>query len=453
MAVGDRSQAATREVGYANPAGDGSGGSGLWWTSTVAQSEETPELQWPRSVTVYDRMRRQDSKVKSSLRAVKSPLLATTWLIDPGSASAEVTEFVARNLNLPIKGVADSQQTQNQLRGRDRFSFTAHLRDVLRFLEFGHAVFEQLYRYDEATGRLLLRKLGHRPQISISKWNVARDGGLISVEQYAPSGAAGTAAGRDVTLPISRLVVYSHEREDAAWWGESILRSAYKNWILKDRLLRVDTTAVERNGMGVPVHTTGDRGPEVSAEQYEDYINAGLEIARGLRAGDNAGAALGPGDNLALLTAGALPDALRRVQYHDDQIGSAVLAHVLNLGRQTGSWALGRTFQDILLASVIQIGDSVCDVVNHHIIEDLIDLNFGPDEPAPRLVYEDLSGQDQSLAYAIKALVDAGAITPDDALETYLRAQYRMPQPEPDETDPDDSPASDPAEPTGAPDA
>lgn len=443
MAAGDRSQAATREVGYANPHGDGSAGAGVWWSGTVAQSEETPELQWPRSVTVYDRMRKQDTKVKSSLRAVKSPLLATTWRIDPGSASTEVVEFVARNLNLPIKGVSDSDQTQNKLRGRDRFSFASHLREVLRFLEFGHAVFEQLYRYDEATGRLLLRKLAHRPQASISKWNVARDGGLNSVEQYAPDGAAGAAAGRDVTLPISRLVVYSHEREDAAWWGESILRSAYKNWILKDRLLRVDTTAVERNGMGVPVHITGDRGPDVSPDEYDEYIKAGLDIARGLRAGDNAGAALGPGDDLKLLTAGTLPDALRRVLYHDDQIGSAVLAHVLNLGRQTGSWALGRTFQDILVSSLNQIGDAICDVVDHHVIEDLVDLNFGPDEPAPRLVYEDLSGQDQALAYAIKALVDAGAITPDAALETYLRSQYRMPQPEPDtaqQTDDEETP-------------
>lgn len=41
---------------------------------------------------------------------------------------------------------------------------------------------------------------------------------------------------------------------------------------------------------------------------------------------------------------GDLPDTDAPIKYHDEQIARAVLAHFLNLGTQTGSWALGSTF-------------------------------------------------------------------------------------------------------------
>ena len=39
-----------------------------WWTAL--EHEPTPELRWPMSVEVYDRMRAQDAQVTSVLGAV-----------------------------------------------------------------------------------------------------------------------------------------------------------------------------------------------------------------------------------------------------------------------------------------------------------------------------------------------------------------------------------------------
>ena len=374
-------QAALRENGYVAP-----GQSGSWWFQE--DSEDTPELRWPWSVKVYDRMRRQDAKVKSVLRAVKSPLLSTTWRLEQGQASAEVTQHVSRDLGLPIKGVAEADQVHNVGRRRGRFSWPEHLRLALLMLDFGHSVFEQVYWLDEEAQRLHLRKLGPRFSASISKWNVARDGGLISVEQHAPGLAQGPS---DVTMPVNRLVVYAHEREGADWWGQSLLRPAYKHWLIKDRLLRVDAQAIDRNGMGIPVHeldarlATGDgSGAPMDQDALTAVIDSGQEIAQAVRAGDNSGASLTPGAKLRLVgVEGQLPDALKSVLYHDDQIGTAVLAHFLNLGRQTGSWALGTTFQDFFVSSLTGTGNYVADVATQHIVEDLVDLNYGADRPPP----------------------------------------------------------------------
>ena len=57
-----------RERGYAHD-----GGASGWWLDLT--SETTPELRWPRSLDVYDQMRRQDAQVSSVLRAVTSPIV------------------------------------------------------------------------------------------------------------------------------------------------------------------------------------------------------------------------------------------------------------------------------------------------------------------------------------------------------------------------------------------
>ena len=55
----------TTPIGYASDSSSG------WWAAT--EDEATPELRWPLSVGVYDRMRRQDAQVASVLRAVTLP--------------------------------------------------------------------------------------------------------------------------------------------------------------------------------------------------------------------------------------------------------------------------------------------------------------------------------------------------------------------------------------------
>src|SRR5262249_16852723 len=148
---------------------------------------------------------------------------------------------------------------------------------------------------------------------------VAVDGGLISIEQYgAPS--EGKA---QQPIPVDRLVAYINKREGGNWLGTSILRNCYKNWLLKDRLLRVWAQTIERNGMGIPLYTGQDGAPD---------LTAGLNMAKAWRAGDAAGTAIPFGAKLDLVgVTGTLPDAKPAVEYHDDSIARSALAHFLNL--------------------------------------------------------------------------------------------------------------------------
>jgi hypothetical protein len=391
-------------------------GGSSWWQVDLVDGESTPELRWPDNLAVYDAMRKQDAQVGSVLRAVTHPVRGTAWRLDPNGARDDVVDHVARDLGLPVRGREDVAPG----RTRDRFSWAEHLRHALLMLPFGHMFFEQVYRVDDATGLAHLRKLGPRMPRSIARFNVARDGGLVSIEQHPVAGASGPT-GTGITIPVTRLVAYVNEREAGSWSGQSLLRPAYKNWLLKDRLLRTQTMSIDRNGMGIPVYTG-------SEDNDEDELVEGEEIATSVRAGDNSGSAIPHGAKLELMgVTGDLPDALAPVKYHDEQIARAVLAHFLNLGTQTGSWALGTTFADFFTQSLQAVAQDVADVATAHVVEDLVDINYGPDEPAPRVVFDEIGGNAAALANAVKTLVDAGVLTADEGLEAYLRLGLGLP--------------------------
>jgi hypothetical protein len=391
-----------REKGY------DSQGAAHWWAGAV--NETTPELVWPRSIEVYDNMRRQDAQVSSVLRAVTYPIMRTAWRLDGTGCRPEVVQHVAGDLGLPIVGEGNEAPG---MRGRDRFSWNQHMRLALLMLPFGHMFFEQVYRIDEASGRAHLRKLGPRMPRTIMAVHVARDGGLVSIEQYP------TTMTQRIVIPVNRLVAYVLDREGGNWLGQSLLRPAYKNWLLKDRLLRVDAQSIDRNGMGIPVYT--------GAENETD-LSKGQEIASSARSGDNSGAALPYGATLKLQgVEGDLPDALKSVRYHDEQIARAVLAHFLNLGTQTGSWALGSTFADFFTLSLQAVAEEIRDTATSHIVEDLVDLNYGPNEPAPRIVFDEIGSRPDAIVNAIAVLIQNGVLQPDEDLEQFLRTALGLP--------------------------
>lgn len=404
------------EIGYQ---ADGALAGWAGWLSAIT-NESNPELQWPQSNNVFDRMRREDPQVKSVIRAVTQPILRTEWVIDGTGCRPEVTAHIAADMGLSIKGVP----SESPRRTKGRFAFKDALRLALLYLVYGHSYFEQVYKLEG--GLFHLSKMAWRPPRTISAINVEKDGGLSSIQQYGRAGVA-----NDVKIPVDRLVAFVHEREGANWVGESILRAAYKMWILKDRVLRIQALTAERNGLGLPVFTVGTppEGPfEEVVKWLEDEIQRGLKIVKEARAGDAAGVSLANGSSFDFKgVQGKLPDTDSPIRYYDEQIARGVLAHFLNLGTETGSWALGSTFADFFTDSLNAIAQDVASVFQQHVIEDLVDLNWGPNEPAPRLVPATIGEAQPVTAEAIRALIDCGALEADEPLEAWLRERIGAP--------------------------
>lgn len=387
--------------------------------------EKTPELQWPQAISIYARMGAEDSRVSSLLEAISLPIRSTAWRIQKGSASDDATQFVSRNLDVPIDG---SDEVENPGRSRDRFSWSEHLEEVAApVLQYGHAIFEQVYRprNQSPDGRFWLRKVAARPQWTILRFNVALDGGLVSIQQIAPPqmlyGGAPLAPIYPSEIPVNRLVAYTRNKRPGMWQGTSILRSAYKHWLLKDKFLRIEAAAAERNGMGVPVGTA-------ASATDEEEVKKMAAAARALRGGMNAGLGLAAGQVMELLgVSGNLPDIRRAIEGHDKAIALSGLAHFLNLDGKGGSYALASVLQDPFVQAVEAYTKSIARLANAHIIEDLIDINFGIDEGAPRLVYDPIGSQQDLNAAAVKLLFDSGIFDDDPVVSRAIRQRFGLP--------------------------
>lgn len=420
--------APTSELGYPGGIAPAFAGGGLGPGFYVEGLEANVDLRFPASALVYDRMRKEDGQVGSVARAITYPILGAGRRLV--GARPEVRAFVERELGLDV---VDEEELGRHRRRREGIVFTDHVREALLMLWFGFMPFEQVYEVgpampgledperEERLGTNLyahLRKLAPRMPRTLTEVRVSRDGGLAGIVQLPPPGSTTRANLNGVLIPTDRLVMYVNEREGADWYGNSLLRAAYKHWLIKDALIRLGAQVVERNGMGIPF------------VNYSDPKDRGraLQLAKALRAGAEAGGALPTGMTVTIAgVSGNTADGLPWVKYHDESIGRSLLAMFLNLGHDNGARALGATFVDYFLLAVNSILRNLEETITEHVIRDLVELNYGPDEAYPVLKFDDLTAEATPTAEALKALADAGLITPDRDTENDVRRRYRLP--------------------------
>ena len=413
----------TVEIGQPNPGV-------LPWSAYYDTTEDVSELAFPQSVHVYNKMR-NDDQLSALLLAFILPILGYRWYVDPNGARDETVEHVANDFGVPIEG----QEPKAVGRSRDRFSHVEYLRHSLLKLTFGFSMFEQVYRLG-ADNKLHVRKLAPRLPGSIQNIQTFPDGGLAYIRQF-PTGRTpdpllptftGARTGllgdmlQGPVIGVDRLVAHVNDKEGGNWYGRPFLRSLYRNWLIKDKLLRVDALKHERNGMGVP---TG----KSTAGVTKDALRSLLSVVTSWKAGETAAAALPPNTDIELKgVQGSLPDTLASIRYHDEQMARRFVAMFTQLGStETGSRALGNTFVDFFGLAQEAVAKSYADVTNEHVIEDLVDLNYSIDESAPLLKFRPESDRGLSTD-ELTSLIQIGAITADAELKDWLRAEHDMPE-------------------------
>jgi hypothetical protein len=399
-------RAPSREMGYVTT---GAGSAANWWQELV--DEHVPELGWPQAFDVYDQMLR-NSQVNSVQRAVLMPILRTGWRIDGTGCDPQITRHVSRDLNLPIVGQGDDDDDTDV---DERFDFGEHLEVAGDdYLGYGHAVFEQKAYLGE-DGLWHLAKLGYRPPRTIQEFKTARDGGLTGVVQ----GGDGLT-GKPVTLDVRRIVVYSRAKKGSNWRGRSLLRPGYQPYLINQRATRVEMILAERAGAPLTVYT---------AAPHETDLTKGEDIARRVRVGQTAGAAIANGATLRQQgIEGTLPDLDKIKRYNDEQIARTVLAHFLNLGQAsgTGSYALGETLGDFFTLSIQATAADIARTVNRHVVRDLVGWNW-PGARSPKVVFDEIGSRQNSILNSISILVNAGVLQPDESLEHFIRTTLGLP--------------------------
>lgn len=398
-------------------------GAGLGWNQFVDEAEFVPELMWPTSVRWYDQMR-TDSQLAALYTAVAYGITQLRWIIDPNHARQEVVDGVSEDLNLPVRG----QDDWPRRRMKSRFAHSKHIRQAMLALIYGHMYFEQVGEI--INGKWRLRKLVPIMPRTIENINMADDGGLVSVQQFRPMNADFSKPPPEI--PVDRLVGFIFEQEGANWVGRSMLRDCYKDWLIKDRLVRVDAINHERAG-GVPLAAA-------PAGATPGEVDALSRMMQDFRVGETSGGAVPYGTDITVARA-TNSKVVDSISQRDEAMARRFLLMLVNLaqsGQHVGSYALGETFEDFFIVGQRAITQWYCDVMTEYLIEDWVDWNYGEDEDlVPQLTWErtseDALGVDQ-----LSMLVDKGVIMVDEELEDAVRYKYRLPKrtsPRPDPAD------------------
>lgn len=408
----------------------------------LQQLEYNTDLTGSKGIKAFSRMASSDGSTQEALGHITAPILNATWEVDPCGHEPDDLEI--------------AEAVRCSLMEWPQQPFSEFLGQALECLVYGHALFEPVWEVQQhalcyedpgsAAGDLVespsrqfvtLRRMAPRLQETVWRWNVDEHGGeLESVVQHVYIG--GTF--REIEIPADRLVVFTLAKRGDDWTGTSMLRGAYKHWVFKETIEKIEAIALERHGVGtwvcyLPDDRKQDGGLKTDIEARLSEIRAGARpflVVPGPKQSTTA-----PGFTLEILSPqGQPPDFKSAKEYHRGEIKGAVLVRFAELGHSAvGARATGDTQSKIWYDALEGIANFVCDVINQQYVRRFVDMNFPQVDEYPTLNARGIQARSlQEFADSIYKLVSAGAIDADQGFRKYVRREVSAP--------PEDDPAA-----------
>jgi len=375
------------------------------WTSWLGR-EYNNVLRGHNGLRKYDEMRRSDSTVKGTLKLAKTPILGARWYIEPASQSS-------RDINVAKKiwwNLTEGMST----------SWPQFLTEALLMLDFGYYMFEKVFTDQNPNAPagmgVTWKKFGPRHPMDVTEWLTDANGGPAGVRMM-------NSDGHEIAIPISKLLVFTNEKEAGDMTGISLLRAAFKPWYFKSQLEKIDAIQKERHGIGIPIIKLP------VGYKPEDKILA-QNLGRNLRTNEQAHIVLPPMWEILFADMKGQPvNVLDSIKYHNGEIVKNILAAFMD--DPSGS---GKDDDRILfLKSARFAADIVVDVINKYAIPELVDYNWqrvGYPKICARRIGEQADWR--TMSFAIRNMVGAGIIRPDDRLEENIREEMDLPAADPE---------------------
>ena len=366
--------------------------------------EYNTKLQGEKGVKIYNEMYKSDGTVRSIVRVCSLPVQSAEWFITPASEDkndVQIAEFIERALFEFLD---------------DGWDYT--LRHALMSLPYGVMPFEKVFGNATIDGREMIvwRKLAPRLPKSIQNWAVGSEA-KFGITQVRGDGLT-------VEIPGDKLMVVVNEREGENWWGDSILRSAYKHWFFKNTFYKIDAIAFERQGVGVPYAVL----PEGFSKT--DKTNA-EKILKNMRANEQARLMYPEGWDVGFMDmmAKGTRDPEKSIAHHNREITKSVLAQFLELGASSGSGsrAVSSDQSELFLQALVSTAKNIAGTFNKT-IKELVILNYGEQPWYPKLDFSGIIKTDgEKIANVYTQLASSGAIIPGDVDERFFREVLKLP--------------------------
>lgn len=390
------------------------GSSGTQSYSGYPREEYLDKLLGYQKAQVFDQMKRGDSAVKMCLSAVKNPIKAATWDVEP--ANAEDPDSVNHADFIKFALFKDSNKPWDEF-----------VSEALTLIEQGFSAFEIIDKVvlnDPVWGHYIgIKSLSWRSQKTIQRFYLdGQTGELTGLMQLAYGDVA-----RNVTIPAAFLLLFTMDKEGSNYEGISMLRPCYGPWWRKDTYLKINAIGIEKFAIPTPFIEVPD-GKQNSSE-YDSLI-AALQIYTTHQANYLA---YPQGWKIDLKPTNYDPQKVEAsIDNEDKRITQAFLGNFLTLGQSSsssGNRSLSEDLSAIFLGSIEYIANELASTINKVLIKRLVDLKFGPQSEYPTLKASGITDKaGLEFAQLLKALADSQYITPDDNTEEHLRKRVGLPK-------------------------
>lgn len=328
-----------------------------------------------------------DGQVKAGLDMIKLSATARGYTLtgdDP--ETKKYAEFINENFELIRGNIEDV------------------LGEMLTALEYGYSATEKVFDY--RNGKIVLKKMKTLNPHSI-KVKTDKFGDIEYVMQRIGS--------KEIKIPAQKIIWYAHDKKFGQPYGNSILRTTYKHWFIKDKMYRFANIAYERYGTPLLVGTVQDAKDVGKMKSLLKKING------------MTGLAISGGDNVTAIQ-GSNADFVGYIEHHDRKIMESMLVPpmMLGVGRgQSGSYALTDNQFDVFMFRLQALQRDLKALIEEEIIRPLVDLNFPNVKRYPSFNFRPLAKEDtEKLARVFQMMIQAQVVAPS---EEWIREELGMP--------------------------
>ncbi len=382
---------------------------GTSWAALMHDDEYVPELRWPLSLEVYDRIK-HDPRVAGILLAFMGPILKRRAVIIRNGARDDVVQAISEDLGVPVEGDPDDKPRPPMA---DRFDHPQHMATTLeQTLTYGHYVTYMIGEVETTPrGWWRLKDLEARPAKSIAAFNLdpSGNGKLKSVTQFHNVGGA--------IMPAEHLAIWIHRKQPGSFVGVPPLRAMHKPYLLKDGSTRITMTNIEKAGGIAYASAPPNAGDKV--------IRAINSVLSRFRVGSRSAATFPNGTKVDFAKGAGVGEGIDFINLQNEEIAYAAQAMFAGLGQggSTGNRALGQTLADAFMDQQDAVEQGYAKGMNR-VIERIVRWNVGAGEQSPLVAFVQDDSEQLTLE-ALEALKRLGVTITDEDVEA-VRKRYGM---------------------------
>jgi hypothetical protein len=251
--------------------------------------------------------------------------------------------------------------------------------------------------------------------------------------------------GSPVVIPRNKCLILTHNGRFGNPYGNSQLKRARKNWLLKDPALKMWVNGVDKYGTPLTAAMVPDgdiRDPDNPHNEHGDEnlisnIEYMARVLANLQNGTGIAMASGTGDQKADLKfyapGSGLGDAFERlILYLNKMIFRSLLVPslVFDEGQKSGSYALGQSHFDMYNLMLNGIFMALKEALIEQLIRPLIEMNFGPQKSYGDFPERKVSAEDKEKeAKVFESLTNLGYLDPEAEEDMdYVRSSLGLPE-------------------------